>query len=89
MEKYMQTVINGYRTECTITDEELEHLELMVNAVLMENIIDAFEVMKAAGEEFDFDEEESYNVKCLVDGLSWFGFYSDFFDVESPFEVEI
>jgi hypothetical protein len=31
-------------SRCTITDEELEHLELMVNAVLMENIIDAFEV---------------------------------------------
>jgi Ser/Thr protein kinase RdoA (MazF antagonist) len=89
MEKYMQTVIKGYRTECTITDEELGHLELMVNAVLMENIIDAFEVMKASGEEFVFDEEESYNVKCLVDGISWFGFYSEIFDVESPFEVEI
>ena len=89
MEKYMQTVINGYRTECTITDEEFGHLELMVNAVLMENIIDAFEVKKASGEELDFDEEESYNVKCIVEGLSWFGFYSDIFDVESPFEVEI
>ena len=89
MEKYMQTVINGYRTECTITNEELEHLEMMVNAVLMENIIDVFEVKKASGEEFVFDEEESYNVKCLVEGLSWFGFYSDIFDVESPFEVEM
>jgi Ser/Thr protein kinase RdoA (MazF antagonist) len=85
----MQTVINGYRTECSITDEELEHLELMVNVVLLENIIDTFEVMKTAGEEFDFDEEDSYNVKCLVEGFSWFGFYSDIFDVESPFEVEI
>ena len=72
-----------------ITDEELEHLEMMVNAVLMENIIDVFEVKKASGEELVFDEEESYNVKCLVEGLSWFGFYSDIFDVESPFEVEI
>lgn len=89
MDKYMQAVIKGYRTECTVTDEELGNLELMVNTVLMENMIDAFEVMKAAGEEFIFNEEESYNVKCLVDCLSWFGFYSDIFDVEAPFKVEI
>ncbi|WP_026659000.1 hypothetical protein [Butyrivibrio sp. AC2005] len=62
---------------------------MMVNVVLMENIIDVFEIKKASGEEFNFDEEESYNVKCLVEGLSWFGFYSDVFDVEAPFEVEI
>lgn len=57
MDRYMETVKNGYRTECEIADAELNHLELMVNAVLMEK-------------------------------ASWFGFYSDFFSVESPFEVE-
>lgn len=89
MEKYMGTVIEGYRTECEISDKELENLELMVNTVLMENIIDDFEVFAAAGEEFVFDEEKSYNVKCFADDLGWIGFYSDLFDVESPFEVEL
>jgi hypothetical protein len=41
-----------------------------------------------AAQLYGFDTEESYNVKCLVEGLSWFGFYSDIFDVESPFEVK-
>ncbi len=84
-DKYLK-IVGGVED---ITDEELEHLEMMVNAVLMENIIDVFEVKKASVEELVFDEEESYNVKCLVEGLSWFGFYSDIFDNESPFEVEI
>lgn len=87
MDRYMQTVISGYRTECEIDDAELENLELMVNAVLMENIIDDFEVLRANNEELVFDEYQSYNVKCLVERAGWFGFYSDFFNVESPFEV--
>lgn len=89
MDEYMKTVIEGYRSECTIEDRELENLELFVNVVLMENIVDDFEVLKANHREFFFDEEKSYNVKCLVDDLPWFGFYSDIFNVESPFEVEI
>lgn len=89
MEQYMKTVLEGYRSECDISEEELQHLRIMVNAVLMENIIDSFEVMKAQGEAFLFDEEESYNVKCLVDGINWFGFYSDIYDVEAPFEAEV
>ena len=47
MNHYMNKVLEGYRAECKVEDEELEHLELMVNAVLVENIIDDFEVLKA------------------------------------------
>lgn len=89
MDMYMKTVVEGYRTECELDDRELENLELMVNTVLLENIVDDFEVYKANNEEFFFDEEKSYNVKCLVDELSWFGFFSDIFDVEAPFETQI
>lgn len=66
----------------------MQSVSLCLLPLLMENIIDVFEIMKAAGKEFDFDTEEGYNVKCLVEGLSCFGFYSDIFDVESPFEVK-
>lgn len=89
MERYMQTVITGYRTECEIDDAELNNLELMVNTVLMENIIDDFEVLRANNEALEFDEDQSYNVKCLVEKAGWFGFYSDFYDAEAPFEVEL
>lgn len=76
MDSYMKTVIQGYRTECEISDGELANLELMVNTVMLENIVDDFEVLKANHEDFIFDEEKSYNVKCLVDKYSWFGFYA-------------
>lgn len=89
MYKYMNTVLAGYRTECEISDTELENLELMVNTVLLENIIDDFEVKRSNNEALIFDEEQSYNVKCLVEKASWFGFYSNFYNAESPFEVEI
>lgn len=89
MDSYMREVVRGYRTECEVSDEELGNLELMVDTVLMENIIDDFEVFRAAGEEYFFDEEKSYNVKCFVDELPRIGFYSDVFNVETPFEVEI
>lgn len=89
MDAYMREVVRGYRTECEIGDEELQNLELMVNAVLMENIIDNFEVFRAAGAAYDFDEEQSYHVKCFADGLPWLGFYSDVFSVDAPFEVQL
>lgn len=88
MDGYMQTILEGYRTECEIEEVELKNLELMVNAVLMENIIDFFEVSRTEKEAFEFDEEQNYNVKCLIERASWFGFYSDFYDSESPFEIE-
>lgn len=89
MDSYMNTVLAGYKTECAIDSTELEKLELMVNVVLLENIIDDFEVLKANDEALIFDEEQSYNVKCLVEKASWFGFYSDFYNPKAPFEVEI
>lgn len=87
MDHYMQIVIDGYRSQCDLSDEDFANLQLMVDAVLMENIVDCFESKKSAHKEFVFSEEENYCVKCLVDKLAYFGFYSDIYDVKHPFEI--
>lgn len=87
MDNYMKKVLEGYRTECKVEYDELKHLELMVNTVLVENIIDDFEVLQANNQALVFDVEQNYKVKCLVEKASWFGFYSEFYNSEAPFEV--
>jgi len=76
MDGYMKTVIEGYRSECEIDDEELSRLELMVNTVLMENIIDEFEVQRAEDDGYAFDEDECRNLICFAEKIPWMGYYS-------------
>ena len=88
MEDYFETVLAGYRTETDIDNSMIEKLPLFIKAVIMENIIDAFEVMKNNGEEPACDEELSYLIKCMEDDIPYKGFFDDIFSVEEPFEYE-
>ena len=59
-----------------------------MNITILENIIDAFEVMRNNGEKPGCNEELSFLIKCLEDDLP----YNDFFDGvylrKAPFEYE-
>ncbi len=89
MEKYFETVLEGYRSETELTDEECSRLPLMIKAVLMENIIDEFEVQKAETGGFENDEEQAYRVECIVKNIEYMGFFDEIFNTDSPFEKEI
>lgn len=54
----------------------------------MENIVDAFEVMRNNGEVPDCDEELSYRIRCLEYDIPYMGFFHDIYSCEEPFEVE-
>jgi len=87
MDGYFNTIIKGYRSETDISDTALEQLPLLIQAVLMENIFDEFEVAKMNGEEVEHDDEEFlYLIKCLEDNIPYKGFFSDIYCCESPFE---
>jgi len=89
MGDYFDTIIEGYRSETEISDSELEQLPLFIQAVLMENIVDEFEVAKTNGEEIDYDDEELlYLIRCLEDNIPYKGFFSEIYSCESPFEYE-
>jgi Ser/Thr protein kinase RdoA (MazF antagonist) len=87
MDDYFATIIEGYRSETDITDSTLSQLPLLIQAVLMENIADEFEVARNNNEEVELDDEELlYLIKCLTDDIPYKGFFSKIFSCESPFE---
>lgn len=88
MDEYFKTILDGYRSETELTDDELSRLPLMIQTVLMENIVDEFEVQKAETGRFENDEEQAYRIKCLTDGIEYMGFFDEIYNSEHPFEVE-
>lgn len=86
MAEYFETILTGYRSETGIGNSMLDQLPLFIQAVLMENIMDAFEVMRNNGQEPECDEELSYRIKCLVDDIPYMGFFHDIYSCEAPFE---
>ena len=88
MEDYFEMILTGYRSETEIDNSMLEKLTLFINAVSMENIIDAFEVMRNNGEEPECDEELSYLIKCMEDDIPYRGFFHEIYSAEEPFEYE-
>lgn len=88
MEDYFETVLAGYRSETEIENAMLEKLPLLIKATLMENIVDAFEVMRNNGEEPECDEKLSYLVKCMEEDIPHMGFFHEIYSCEEPFEYE-
>jgi Ser/Thr protein kinase RdoA (MazF antagonist) len=88
MEDYFETVLTGYRSETEIDNSMLKNLPLFIKVVIMENIIDAFEVMRNNGEEPECDEELSYLIKCIEDDIPYKGFFHEIYSIEEPFEYE-
>ncbi|MUT65932.1 phosphotransferase enzyme family protein [Paenibacillus sp. NEAU-GSW1] len=88
MDDYFKTVLEGYRSETEIEDSMVDKLPLFIQVSLMENIIDAFEVMRNNGEEPECDEELSYRIKCFEDDIPYKGFLHEIYSCEEPFEYE-
>ncbi|WP_018754229.1 phosphotransferase enzyme family protein [Paenibacillus terrigena] len=88
MDDYFTTALEGYRSETRIEDSMLENLPLFIQVNLMENIIDAFEVMRNNGEEPECDERVSYLIKCMEEDISYRGFFDKIYSFDEPFEYE-
>ncbi len=73
MNGYFDTVVSGYRSETDVSDEELSHLPLFIDMVLIENIVDEFECCAREGEEPD-EEDIGNAVYCLVHDIPYGGF---------------
>ncbi len=71
-EEYFATILEGYRSETTVSEELLEKLPLFIDMVLIEGIVDEFECAAREGEEPDPEDVEDY-VKCLVEAIPYAG----------------
>lgn len=63
MKGYFDTVLDGYRSETDISDEELSKLQLFLDMVLIENIVDEFECSKREGEEPDPEDIDELSAR--------------------------
>ena len=88
MKSYFETVLAGYRSETELKDSELEKLPLFLQVVLMENIVGEFEWMRRSGKEPECDEELSYLIKCMEEGISYLGFFDEIYSCEEPFALD-
>ncbi len=77
MEEYFETILQGYKSETQISDEELDLLPLMIQTVLMENIIDEFEVQENETGTFEHDEEIDFLIDCMIHNIEYMGFFAD------------
>ena len=89
MNRYMDKVLDGYRSEMTLSDETLSNLPLMIDAVRMENIIDEFEVCLSQDGALACDGEQAYRLKGLLNDVPYMGFFSEDYDPESPFDLDV
>ncbi|MBO7582697.1 MAG: phosphotransferase [Treponema sp.] len=53
MQNYFDTILKGYKSETSISDDLLNQLPLFIDMVLIENIVDEFESAAREGEEVD------------------------------------
>lgn len=88
MEEYFETVLDGYRSETNIDPSMLEQLSLFIQMVLMENILDQFELQLNNGEEPEYDEELYYLIKCMEEDIPYMGFFHEIYSCEHPFALE-
>ena len=58
MQNYFNTILKGYKSETTISDELLNQLPLFIDMVLIENIVDEFECTAREGEVVDYEDIE-------------------------------
>ena len=72
MKFYFDTILQGYRTETDVDELLLEKLPLFIDMVLIENIVDEFEVCTREGEEMDPEDIEDA-ARCLINRIPYAG----------------
>lgn len=88
MQETFGTILEGYRSQTTISEEMLAQLPLLLKAELMENILDEFQVLRQEGEELECDAEQRYRIKCMMEDIPYHGFFSPIYDSKAPFAWE-
>lgn len=73
MAQYFGAILEGYRSETTVSENLLEQLPLFIDMVLIENIVDEFECCSREGEELG-EEDIANAARCLIHRIPYAGF---------------
>ena len=83
MEQYFATVMAGYCTETDPPPDMMIQLPLMMQAVLMENILDEFSC-----DEPEIEGEMRWRIWCLEESIPFFGFFHERYNAASPMTLD-
>ena len=75
MDRYFETILEGYRSETDVPEDLLKQLPLFIDMTIIEYIIDAFECSAREGEEPD-EEDIGFEAECLIRDIPYAGFFS-------------
>lgn len=73
---YFATILQGYRSETSVSEELLAKLPLFIDMVLIEGVVDEFECAAREGEDVDPEDIEDY-ATCLTEHIPYAGIGED------------
>ena len=76
MDWYFSFILDGYRSETTVSEEELSKLTLYIDMTIIESIVDEFECAAREGEDVDPEDIED-DAECLIEGIPYGGFLEE------------
>ena len=76
MDWYFSYILDGYRSETAVSEEELSKLTLYIDMTIIESIVDEFECAAREGEDVDPEDIED-DAECLINGIPYGGFFEE------------
>ena len=73
MDRYFETILEGYRSETDVSEDLLKQLPLFIDMTIIEYIVDEFECGAREGEEPD-GEDIGFEAECLIRDIPYAGF---------------
>lgn len=74
MDWYFSHILNGYRSETDVSEEELSRLPLYIDMTIIEYVVDEFECAAREGEDVDPEDIED-DAECLINGIPYAGYF--------------
>ncbi len=87
MDRYFDTLLNGYIREHALPEAWLERLPTFLKLVEMEALLSEFRDLTVNGFDEDDDGEMAYMLKCIEDDIPFLGFFDSIYSPICPFQL--
>ncbi len=87
MADWFDHVLKGYSSERDSDRAGLERLPFFLKLVEMDNFLDELRYRTLSGEGLEPDGELGYTIRCIEEGIPYFGFFDPIYSPEHPFEL--
>lgn len=87
MDKYFETLLEGYTRENGLPEEWLERLPMFIKLIEMESLLDEYRYMCLEDDGVLDDKELAYSWKCIEEDIPFFGFFDTIYSHEHPFQL--